>query len=118
MGKFLIKKVPTGFKFDLKDKFGDMVVTGEVYTTKAACLKGIQSILAAVPKAPVVEEGENTPNPKFETFRDKKGQYRFRLRSRNGKIIAISEAHMTAYGCNRAIESVRESIPTATIEEQ
>ena len=23
MGKFLIKKVPTGFKFDLKDKFGD-----------------------------------------------------------------------------------------------
>ena len=118
MGKFLIKKVPTGFKFDLKDKFGDMVATGEVYTTKAACIKGIQSILTAVPKAPVVAEGESVPNPKFETFRDKKGQYRFRLRSRNGKIIAISEAHMMAYGCSRAIASIRECIPTATVEEQ
>ena len=118
MGKFLIKKVPTGFKFDLKDKFGDTVATSEVYTTKAACLKGIQSIVSTVPKAPVAAEGETIPNPKFETFQDKKGQYRFRLRSRNGKIIAISEAHMTAYGRDRAVASVRDSLPTATIEEQ
>ncbi len=117
MGKFLIKKVPTGFKFDLKDDFGDTVATGEVYTTKAACLKGIQSIITAAPKAPVAAEGEEIPNPKFETFQDKRGQHRFRLRSRNGKIIAVSEAHMTAYGCGRAIASVRDCVPTATIEE-
>ena len=118
MGKFLIKKVPTGFKFDLKDKFGDIAATSEVYTTKAACIKGIQSVIAVAPKAPVAADGETVSNPKFETFQDKKGQYRFRLRSRNGKIIAISEAHMTAYGCSRAIASIRECIPTATIEEQ
>ena len=118
MGKFLIKKVPTGFKFDLKDKFGDMVATSEVYTTKAACIKGIQSVITIAPKAPVAADGETVPNPKFEAFQDKRGHFRFRLRSRNGKIIAISEAHMTAYGCDRAIEAVRESIPTATIEEQ
>lgn len=118
MGKFLIKKVPTGFKFDLKDKFGDIAATSEVYTTKAACLKGVQSVITVVPNAPVVAEGETVSNPKFETFQDKKGQYRFRLRSRNGKIIAISVAHMTAYGCDRAIAAVRESIPTATVEEQ
>ena len=118
MGKFVFKTVASGFKFDLKAGNGEVIATSEVYTTKAACIKGIQSILTAVPKAPVVAEGESVPNPKFETFRDKKGQYRFRLRSRNGKIIAISVAHMTAYGCSRAIASIRECIPTATIEEQ
>ena len=117
MGKFLVKKVPTGYKFDLKDRFGDTVATGEVYTTKAACRKGIHSIIAAVPTAPAVEAGTQEKNPKFEVFQDKKGRFRFRLLARNGKIIAISEAHMTAYGCHRAIESVRDCIPTATIDE-
>ena len=116
MGKFLIKKVPTGFKFDLKDDFGDTVATGEVYTTKAACLKGIQGIRAVAAEAPAVVEGETVPNPRFETFLDKKGYHRFRLRSRNGKIIAVSEAHMTAYGCSRAILAVRAGAE-APIEE-
>ena len=109
MGKFLIKKVPTGFKFDLKDKFGDTVATGEVYTTKASCLKGIQSIIAAAPKAPVVAEGENVPNPKFETFQDKKGQYRFRLRSRNGKVLLFSQSYRTKAACLAGIQSVRQN---------
>ena len=117
MGKFLIKKVPTGFKFDLLDTAGDTVATGEVYTTKASCIKGIQGVMAAVPKAPAVAAGERAPNPKFEMFQDKKGRSRFRLLARNGKIIAISEAHMTAYGCNRAIEAVRAAVTNATIEE-
>ena len=118
MGKFLIKKVPTGFKFDLKDAHGDTVATGEVYTTKASCLKGVQGILAIAPNAPTVAEGEVAKNPKFEVFRDKKGQFRFRLIARNGKIIAASEAHMTLYGCERAIDSVRSAAEKATIEEQ
>ena len=117
MGKFLIKKVPTGYKFDLKDKFGDTVATSEVYTTKASCLKGIQGIVTATPKAPVVSSGEQVCTPKFEIFQDKKGHFRFRLLARNGKIIAISEAHMTAYGCNRAIETIRQIVPTASVEE-
>ena len=117
MEKFLIKKVPTGYKFDLKDAFGDTVATGEVYTTKAACLKGVQGVITAVTKAPVVTGEETAPNPKFEVFQDKKGSFRFRLLSRNGKIVAISKAHMTAYGCHRAIESVRTAAAKATIDE-
>ena len=117
MGKFLIKKVPTGFKFDLKDAHGDTVATGEVYTTKASCLKGVQGIIATAPTAPAVGEGETVKNPKFEIFQDKKGRFRFRLLAKNGKIIAISEAHMTRYGCEHAIESVRSAAQKATIEE-
>ena len=117
MGKFLIKKVPTGFKFDLKDTYGDTIATGEVYTTKASCQKGIQGIIAVAPTAPVAEEGQQMSNPKFEIFQDKRGYFRFRLLARNGKIIAVSEAHMTRYGCNRAIESVRRITPSTAVEE-
>ena len=41
---FVIRKVQTGFKFDLKAPNGETVLTSEVYTTEAACRKGIESV--------------------------------------------------------------------------
>ena len=43
MGKFVIRTVNTGFKFDLKATNGQVILTSEVYTTKAACQNGVQS---------------------------------------------------------------------------
>lgn len=40
---FVIRKVQTGFKFDLKAPNGETVLTSEVYTSAAACRKGIGS---------------------------------------------------------------------------
>ena len=119
MGKFLIKRTPTGFKFDLKATNGEIVASSEVYTTKAACLKGIQSVMASAAAAPCadVTAEETATNPKFELFRDKSGHYRFRLLARNGKIIAKSEGYMTRYGCEKGIASVRCSAADADIEE-
>lgn len=119
MGKFVIKKVPTGYKFDLKTHAGETVGTSEVYTSKAACIKGVQGVIAVAPTAPQinVDLGEKAANPRFEVFRDKKGHSRYRLLARNGKIIAVSEGYMTAYGCDRAIEGVRSAVVAAEIEE-
>ena len=119
MGKFVIKRTPTGFKFDLKAANGETVATSEVYTTKAACLKGIQSILGVAASAGCAdaETEAQVKNPKFVIFRDKKGGYRFRLLARNGKIIARSESYMTRYGCEKGIESARRSAENGTIEE-
>lgn len=36
MGKFVIRTVNTGIKFDLKATNGQVILTSEVYTTKAA----------------------------------------------------------------------------------
>ena len=44
MGKFIIKAVASGFKFDLKATIGQAVLTSEVYTTEAACRNSIASI--------------------------------------------------------------------------
>ena len=118
MGKFIIKKVPTGYKFDLKSLSGETVATSEVYTSRAACLKGAQGVIAVARMAPQVDVdlGQEVKNPKFEVYRDKKGHTRFRLLARNGKIIAVSEGYMTAYSCDRAIESVRAAAMAADIE--
>lgn len=45
MGKFIIKKRTNGeFQFNLKASNGQVILTSEGYTTKAACENGIASV--------------------------------------------------------------------------
>ena len=53
MGKFVVKETATGFKFDLKAGNGETIATSEVYTTKAACLNGIESVRKNAPEGEV-----------------------------------------------------------------
>lgn len=55
-------------------------------------------------------------NPRFEVSKDRKGEYRFRLKARNGKIIAVSEGYKTKAGCLKGIRSVKENVLKARIE--
>lgn len=113
MGKFIIKTVATGVKFDLRAANGETIATSEVYRTEAACRKGIESVCRCAPKAKLedrtVEPIVTCTNPKFELYQDRAGDFRFRLRSRNGGIIAVSEGYSTKNGCLEGIESVRNN---------
>ena len=119
MGKFLIRRTATGWKFDLKAANGETVATSEIYTTKAACLRGAASVAKHAPIAPCVDltEGGKAANPQFQLFRDRAGDYRFRLTARNGKIIAVSEAYATRAACEHGIGSVRKNAEDAPTEE-
>ncbi|MBR3703952.1 MAG: YegP family protein, partial [Oscillospiraceae bacterium] len=44
MGKFVIREVSSGVKFDLLAGNGQVIATSEVYTTRAACENGIESV--------------------------------------------------------------------------
>ncbi|MDD3043481.1 MAG: YegP family protein [Methanosarcinaceae archaeon] len=55
--------------------------------------------------------------PKFEIYKDKSGGYRFRLRARNGQIIATGQAYKSKEGCLKGIESVKQNAPIAEIIE-
>ena len=55
MGKFVIRETKTGIKFDLKATNGQVILTSEVYTTKAACVNGIESVQESSQKAEVKE---------------------------------------------------------------
>lgn len=45
---------------------------------------------------------------KFETFTDKAGEHRFRLKAGNGEIILASQGYNAKAGCANGIESVRK----------
>jgi len=121
MGKFIIRQVSSGIKFDLKATNGQVIATSEVYEAKASCLKGIESVKKNAPIAnfedQTAEGFETAVNPKFEMYVDKAGEFRFRLKARNGEIIATSEGYTTKSACENGIESVRKNAPEAEIEE-
>jgi uncharacterized protein len=57
------------------------------------------------------------PEPVFEWYKDKAGEYRFRLKAANGEIIAVSEGYETKEGCVGGIESVKKNAAMAKIVE-
>ncbi len=121
MGKFVVKKTATGIKFDLKAGNGEVIATSEVYTTEAACLKGIESVRANCVgdvEDQTVEPVVTVKHPKFEVYTDKAGEFRFRLKARNGEIIAVSEGYKAKASCLNGIESVRKNAPDASVEEE
>lgn len=117
MGKFVIQKTATGYKFDLRAANGETVAVSEVYASRAACAKGVRSVGACAPTAPLADltGGPLPANPRFEMFTDKSGGWRFRLRARNGKILLASQSYRARGSCENGIESVRKN---ALSEEQ
>ena len=118
MGKFVVKQVPTGVKFNLKATNGEIIAVSEIYTTEAACKKGIASVKkcsAGGVEDQTVENYEVLKHPKFVVYADKAGEFRFRLKARNGEIIAVSEGYKTKASCLNGIESVKKNAPDAEV---
>ena len=118
MGKFVVRETATGIKFDLKAGNGEVIATSEVYTTEAACLNGINSVkvnCVGEVEDQTVEEVVAVKHPKFEVYQDKAGEYRFRLKARNGEVIATSEGYASKAGCLNGVESVKKNAPDAEI---
>ena len=118
MGKFVVKRTNTGIKFDLKAGNGEVIATSEVYTTEAACMKGIESVrncCGGEIEDQTVEEVVKQKHPKFEMYLDKAVEFRFRLKARNGEIIAVSEGYKAKSGCLNGIESVKKNAPEAEV---
>ena len=118
MGKFVIKETKTGIKFDLKAGNGEVIATSEVYTTEAACKTGIESVKKCCTGAVEDQTVENyavEKHPKFEVYLDKAGEFRFRLKARNGEVIATSEGYKAKAGCLNGIESVKKNAPEADV---
>jgi len=54
----------------------------------------------------------------FQVFKDKAGEYRWRLKAPNHKIIADSgEGYNTEAGCREGIADVKRYVPDARIDE-
>lgn len=119
MGKFEVKEVKTGFKFNLKAGNGEIIAVSEVYSTEKACLNGIESVrtnaVAAEIEDQTVENYEAKKHPKFEMYQDKAGEYRFRLKAKNGEIIVTGEGYKAKAGCLNGIDSIKRNAPESPV---
>ena len=50
---------------------------------------------------------------KFEIFKDKRGEFRFRLRASNGEIVLASEGYRSKAGANNGAASVKKNCRSA-----
>ena len=122
MGKFAVKETATGFKFNLLASNGQIIGVSEVYSGKEACLNGIESVRKNAEAANLEDQTADSVvsavNPKFEIYTDKAGEFRFRLKARNGEIILSSEGYKAKASCENGIESVRKNAPEAEVVEE
>lgn len=120
MGKFVVKTTKdNGFRFNLKAGNGEVIAVSETYTALDSCKNGIESVRKNAVEAKLedqtVENFEQVTNPKFEVYKDKAGEFRFRLKARNGEIIVTGEGYKSKDGCLKGIESIRKNAPEADL---
>ncbi len=121
MGKYIIKKSKNdGFHFNLMATNGQVIASSEIYNSLDSCKKGIASVAKNAPIANLedqtVEGFEQVTNPKFELYEDKSQETRFRLKARNGEIIAVSQGYKSKASCLNGIESVRKNAVEPELE--
>ena len=120
MGKFVITTTKNGeFTFNLKATNGQVILTAtESYSSEDGVKGGIESVkknaLSHV-EDQTVEGYETLTHPKFEVYLDKAGEYRFRLKARNGEPIGKSEGYKSKESCLNGIASVGKNAPEAEI---
>lgn len=118
MGKFIIRTGKAGVRFRLLAGNGQTIGSSEVYRTYANCLGGISSVRTCS-QAQVLDltaaGSSGIKHPRYEVFQDKAGEYRFRLKARNGEIILASEGYREKASCLNGLDSVRRNAPSAEL---
>lgn len=106
MAKFEIRKDKANeFRFNLKARNGQIILSSEGYKVKGSCEKGIESVR----KNSQVDE-------RFERKETGTG-YRFNLKATNGQVIGTSEVYISLAAMEKGILSVKTNAPDATVQE-
>ena len=118
MGKFVIKQAKSGPMFNLKAGNGEIIASSQIYKGLPSCKKGVASVMKNAlvhVEDQTVEDYEALKNPKFEIYKDKAGEFRFRLKASNGQIIATGEGYKQLAGCLNGVDSIKRNAPEAEI---
>jgi uncharacterized protein YegP (UPF0339 family) len=104
----LYKDAADEFRFRLKAGNGEILATsGEGYKAKADAKKTIKKIIADIGKYA------------FEVYEDKKGEHRFRLKAKNGQIVAVSsEGYKQKSDAEKAIATIEKGAADAEVSDE
>ncbi len=113
MAKFVLTSTSNGFRFNLVAGNGQVIATSQVYASVDTAKAGIASIVTNAPIANIENQTEKDfkeeVNPKFEVYEDKGGEFRFRLKAKNGQIIATGESYKAVKSCLNGIASIKKN---------
>lgn len=118
-GTYKVKKMRSGYKFDLVAGNGQVLATSEIYSTKISCINGIEAVKKnswALVEDQTIEKYESIKNPKYEIYCDRMGEFRFRLKSMNGQILVVSGGFKDKKECFVTIERIKASGESNDIE--
>lgn len=106
-GKFELKKAKDGqFMFNLKATNGQVILTSELYKTKASAENGIESV-----RKNSAREGS------FETRKNSKGEPYFILKATNGQEVGRSEYYSSNAAMENGIASVKKNAPDSKVDD-
>ncbi len=94
------------FRFRLKADNGQTILSSEGYTTKAACLNGIESV-----------KKNAGDNKRFTKSTTPSNMFRFSITAANSQIIGTSQNYKSESGRNNGIESVKRNASKAEVKE-
>ena len=104
-GKFEIKKSKSDkFMFNLKAGNGQIILSSELYESKAACKNGIESI-----------KKNGGDEKRYERKENKNNEPYFILKAGNGQEIGRSEYYSGNAAMENGIQSVMKNAPDAEI---
>jgi uncharacterized protein len=107
-GKFELKQSTNKqYFFHLKAGNGEIILSSELYTTKASAENGIQSVKTNAPIDSRYDCRNSTSNQPY-----------FVLKAANYEIIGTSEMYTSTSARDNGIESVKQNAPNATIDDQ
>ncbi len=120
-GTFDIKKSKDGrYVFNLYAANKVIVATSQIYSSAQSAQNGINSVIANAEKANIEDQTKKDytplPFPKWEIYKDKGGQFRFRLSASNGSCICHSQGYTTKASCKNGIESIIRTVKNSKVD--
>lgn len=120
-GLFQIKKSKDGrYVFNLYAANKVIVATSQTYSSSQSAYAGIKSVIANAKRAGVedttLKNHQALPFPKWEIYKDKIGEYRFRLNAPNGSCICHSQGYNQKSSCKNGIASIIRTCESADID--
>jgi hypothetical protein len=93
------------YYYRLRAENGEIILNGEGYKTKQACLSGIASVKVNAPLDSRYDRKDGVIN------------YTFNLKATNGEVIGKSENYTTLMAREKGIAAVKKDAPVAPVED-
>jgi uncharacterized protein len=107
VGYFEIRTRSDGqFMFNLKEGKHEIILISEAYTTKAACVNGIESVKKNAPD-----------DDRYRRITAPDGKFRFALAAPNGQVVGGSGSYETEAACEDGIKFVKTNAPDAEVKD-